>query len=144
MININFDKVEDGQDYSPVKPGWHDARIEKIEEKTTRKGDSMWAVTWRLLDSGKVTWDNFIFAGKALQRFKKFSVAVDMPTRGNVQLDENRYMGKECQIELIVEKYEDRKGETRTKNGITFLGFRRMGQENQEPQQPANFGEPPF
>jgi len=73
MPVINFSKVDDVQDYSPLPEGKYLCELSEVEETSTQYGDEMWKLKFEVVDGehiGRYIFDNMVFSEAALKRVK--------------------------------------------------------------------------
>ena len=141
MPTVDFDNVDDADDYSPLPEGRYLCRLTEINgDKTTQKGAEMWALTWEVTQEehwGRRIWDNLIFAGKPLSRVKVLCRALGIPIEGPVNLTPDLMLGKYAYVDVAPDEYINTAGETKKKSAVTWTGY----SEAEGVEQPASNAE---
>jgi len=130
MVVIDYDNVDDFEDFSPVPEGYYYLLIDDIEINEEGTEDEWWNVTL-VIQKGKYTnrkiWDRWHFTEKALVRIKLICKRLGMPAAGQIDLRSEMFIGKEFIGEVCQEEYikidEEGNEVTRTKNKLTFAGY---------------------
>ncbi len=127
MPQVNWDEVSSGGgDYTPLIDGDYVCKANKVEEKTTQKGDEMWSVEWEVCEgpnSGRKIFDNMVFSEAAMSRVKLICSRLGLPTEGTVNLKPENIAGRKVKITTYVEDYVNSKGETKAQNKVPFDGY---------------------
>lgn len=116
MKTINLDEIGDGL----IPEGRYVCEIADITEKTTRSGDRLWRVRFRVLNgphAGAVFFDHIVFAGAGLLRFKGLCEALRLGSV--VTTDPKDFLGKGVLVDVGIE--DDPKWGRRNK--VPFRGF---------------------
>ena len=126
MPRIDFSKVDDAQDFTPLPEGRYPCRIVDIEEKLTQNGDDMWRLTFEVTEGefeGRKIFDNLVFSDLSLKRVKLLCSKVGIDVTGDVDLNPDMLIDRKCRITVVVEEYPDKNGNARERNSVPFAGF---------------------
>ncbi len=126
MPKIDFSKVPDIEDFSPIPPGSYRCEIAQVEESTTQFGDEMWRL--RLVVQGKeyagrCIFDNLVFSEAAMSRVKLFCSRLGLDVSGEIGLKPAMIEGRTCVVSVEIEEYEDREGKTKKRNVVPYAGY---------------------
>jgi hypothetical protein len=111
-FQVNWDDVAKGE---AVPPGRYPARIDKVEDQTSEKGNAYWQVTFTLTEEpaiGRKVWGNFMLQPQSLWKLRQLMKAIGMPTQGVGNLVADEFIGQEVGVIVINETYE---GEPRSR-----------------------------
>ncbi len=128
MPKIDFNHVDDVQDFAPLPDGKYLCRVSDVEEATTQYGDEMWKL--RLVveagpHRGRYVFDNLAFSDAAMKRVKLICSRLGLDVSGEVELTPALIRGKSCYVTVETEDYEDHEGTTKRRNVVTFAGYER-------------------
>lgn len=138
MPRVNNPKAipeADGSNRDPVPPGTYLCRVQKVEEKETKAGDEMWSL-WLQIEQGehqgKMIFDNITFSEAGLPRVKLVCsrLGIDMNVEGHIDLSTDMLEGKVADVTVEIDDYQDKHGNTRTKNVVEFAGYERVEDPN--------------
>ena len=130
MPRIDFSKIDDVQDFSPIPAGTYQVKVADVEETTTQNGDPMWKMVLQVTKGeheGRRLFDNLVFTERALSRVKLVCSSLGADVIGAVDLTPDMLLGKECQATTIVEDYLDNEGTTKRRNCVPFAGYKPLG-----------------
>ncbi|MCP4573815.1 MAG: DUF669 domain-containing protein [bacterium] len=133
MPRINFDQVNDVDEYSPIPDGEHVVRVVDIESDTTRAGDEMWKLRLQVdggEHDGRLIFDNLVFSTKAMSRVKLICSSFGLDVSGAVDLDPTMLLEKRALVTTYQEEYEDDRGQAKVANRIPFDGYDRVPGES--------------
>ncbi len=128
MPKINFSKVDDVHDFSPIPPGKYLCRLAEIEESSTQHGDEMWKLRFEVAEGqyvGRYIYDNMVFSDQALKRVKLICSRLGLDTSREIDLTPKLLEGRTCILTVEVEDYEDHEGKTKKRNTVAFAGYER-------------------
>ncbi len=126
MPRINFSKIEDVQDFTPLPKGSYPCEVVKVEEQRTQRGDEMWRLSLAITQGeykGRYVFDNLVFSEKGQKRVKHLCNALGLDVSNDVDLTSDMLLGRMCNVDVDVEDYEDGEGRTRTCNCVPFAGY---------------------
>jgi hypothetical protein len=126
MTRIDFSKVQDAQDFSPLPKGRYLCRIAEIEESMTMARDDMWKVKFEVQDDEfkrRYLYDNLVFNEIGLRRIKLLCSKLGLDMSGEIDLEPTMLLDKECVVEIDVEQYEDNFGKPKARNKVLFAGY---------------------
>ena len=126
MPKINFERIEDIEEFSPIEPGTYHCRLDEVEEATTQFGDELWKLRWVITEGpnqGRILFDNMVFSQAALKRVKHIYGSLGLDTAGEVDLTPDRIKGRSCRVTVDIEEYEDQEGRMKTRNVVPFAGY---------------------
>ena len=139
MPRIEFPKIEDAQDFSPIPAGQYLCRVERVEETKTLGGDDMWRLGLVVTEGpheGRWVFDNLAFSPAALKRVKLVCAALGVDVTGTVDLLPSTIRGCKCRLDVDIEQYVDNQGRDRERNTVPFAGY--------EPVDAQDAGASPF
>lgn len=128
MPKIDFDKVDDVQDFSPLPEGKYFCRLAEVEEAVTQYGDEMWKLRFAVASGpyqGRYIFDNLVFSEAALKRVKLICSRLGIDISGELDLVPSMIKGRTCNVAVDVEEYEDSEGKTKKRNVVPFAGYER-------------------
>lgn len=131
MPKIDFNHVDDVQDFSPLPEGKYLCRIAEVEEASTQHGDEMWKLRL-VVESGpyrgRYIFDNLVFSSAALKRVKLICGRLGLDVSGELELTPSLIKGRGCYVTVGTEEYEDHGGITKKRNVVPFAGYERGDQ----------------
>ena len=133
MPKINFDKIDDVQDYTPLPEGTYICRIAEVEETTTKHGDEMWRLRLAVLTGphqGRYIFDNMVFSNAALKRVKLICSNLGLDVVGELDLQPSLIKGRTCRVTADIEEYEDKEGNTKMRNVVPFDGYEKADESS--------------
>ena len=128
MPKIDFDKVDDVQDFSPLPEGQYFCRLAEVEEASTQYGDEMWKLRFAVAAGqyqGRYIFDNLVFSEAALKRVKLICSRLGLDVSGQLDLTPSSIKNRTCNVTVEVEEYEDNEGKTKKRNVVPFAGYER-------------------
>lgn len=126
MPKIDFNKVDDVQDFSPLPDGKYLCRVVEVEEATTQYGDEMWKLRFAVESGpqrGRYIFDNLVFSEAALKRVKLICSRLGLDVSGKLDLTPALISGRSCHVTVATEAYEDQEGKTKRRNVVPFAGY---------------------
>ena len=130
MPKIDFNHVDDVQDFSPLPDGQYLCRVAEVEEAATQYGDEMWKLRF-VVESGphrgRYIFDNMVFSDAALKRGKLICSRLGLDVSGELDVTPALIKGRTCYITVESEEYEDQEGNTKWRNVVPFAGYERAG-----------------
>ena len=126
MPKLDFDTIDDVSDYTPLPDGQYRCRLVEVEESTTRNGDDMWKLKFRVEDgefTGRFLFDNLPFSSKALPRVKLICSRLGVDISGEVDLTPDHIIDKTCQVTVVVAEYQNEEGNTKLRNKVPYAGY---------------------
>ena len=120
MPKINWEKVEDSQEFTPIPEGRYNATIDSVEVKETKNGDEMWLVKFNI-DSenyqNRKILTNLVFNEGGYGNIKKlYSAIFDSKLPKNCEPSDIE--GEKVIIDVIITEYNGKKY-----NNIPYAGF---------------------
>jgi len=126
MPKIDFECIEDIEEFSPVSPGTYLCRLDEVEEAQTQVGDELWKLRWTITEGpnqGRIFFDNMVFSKAALKRVKHICTSLGLDPTGEIDLTPDRIKGRSCRVTVDIEEYEDQEGCMKTRNVVPFAGY---------------------
>ncbi len=128
MPRIDFNRVDDVQDFSPLPDGRYLCRLAEVEEAATQYGDEMWKLRF-VVESGphrgRYIFDNLVFSDAALKRVKLICSRLGLDVSGELDLTPSLIKGRSCYVTVETEEYEDYEGNSKQRNVVPFAGYDR-------------------
>ena len=127
MPKIDFTKVDDAQDFSPLPEGVYRCRIAKVEETTTQAGDEMWRLRFEVSQGpfeGRFVFDNAVFNEVGLRRVKLLCSCLGLDVSGELEVTPAAIIDGSCDVTVTTEDYVDDEGKTKARNVVPFAGFK--------------------
>ena len=124
MDDINFDNIDDYEEYPVLPAGTYLCQLVNIHERATNAGDQMWGLEFIVMDEGKNQWkkifDNMVFSEKAMSRVKLIASRLGVKVQGTMNLSvlKGEIMNKSVYIEVTIEDYDNKK-----QNKVPFAGY---------------------
>lgn len=121
MVTFNFDKKEQetDRDFSVIPEGIYDAKIEDVEERTSRSGNRYKRLTFRLFGdraekekvARRMVWDNLVLLEQVEWKIQNLLYACELPYEGTVTLSDNweELVGRELKLEIGIGEYQGQK-----------------------------------
>jgi hypothetical protein len=128
MPKIDFSKIDDVQDFSPLPDGKYLCRLTEIEEASTQYGDEMWKLRFEVIQGehiGRFIFDNMVFSEAALKRVKLICSRLGLDVSGEIDLTPSLLEGRKCYVSVLTEEYEDNEGNIKKRNIVPFAGYER-------------------
>lgn len=118
-MRLDFTKISDEEVvYELLPEGKHVLKVEKVEEKTSNKGNDFWAITFVDKDEARV-FDNIFFTDKTLNRVKKMFKCLGLDVDGTFDYQPDDLVGCYINAEVLIEDYLNKEtGKTKQKNTI--------------------------
>lgn len=126
MPKIDFAKVDDVQDFTPIPDGKYLCRLTDIEETHTNHGDDMWRMRFQVADgphAGRMLFDNLVFSDAAMKRVKLVCSRLGLDVSGELDITPELLKGRACLLTVQTEEYEDQEGRRRKRNVVPFAGY---------------------
>ena len=143
MPKIDFSKIEDAHDFTPLPDGKYLCKVSEIEESSTQNGDEMWKLRFEVLEdeyAGRLIFDNLVFSEAAMKRVKLICSRLGIDTSGETELTPETLKDRKCYISVITEEYEDNEGNPKKRNVVPFAGYERIKGDS-EPEKPGESSE---
>ena len=103
-MRIDFSGVKDNGGFSLVEEGGYNARVTRLEKKTSQTGNLYLSIGFTITDEGdgkgRQIWENYPLSEKALWKFKQLLDAAGLDTEGEVEFNPGDLMGQEVHIEV--------------------------------------------
>lgn len=134
MPKVDFSKIDDVQDFSPLPPGKYPCRLVEVEEAKTQYDDEMWKLRFQVASgphAGRFIFDNLVFSEAAIKRAKLICSRLGLDVSRELDLTTAMLKGRACQVTVEVEDYEDQQGKTKKRNVVPFAGYERSGQTDE-------------
>lgn len=129
-ISVNWQEVEEVEDFSPVAPGRYAVKVASVDDtRTLPTGEEIWElklVTTAGERAGRQIRDSLFFSQKGLKRAKLAlsRLGVDLTKK---TIKPSDLLEKKVVVDVLVEPYEARDGSTKQKNVITYAGYYKAG-----------------
>jgi hypothetical protein len=125
MPKIDFSKIEDSQDYTPVPEDKYLVEVVEVEELSTDHGDEQWKLKMEILEgeyTGRFIYDRLFFTEKAYPRLKLVCGRFGIDVSGEMDLKPEMLNHKLVYVEVKVEDYEI-DGKIKHSNNVPFAGY---------------------
>ena len=126
MPKIDFSKIDDVADYTPLPEGEYLCRLADVEESQTHQGDDMWNLKFVVEEgefTGRYIFDNLPFTPKAMPRVKLICSRMRVDVSGEVDLRPEHLIDKQVLVTVTIEEYEAEEGNTKRRNRVPFAGY---------------------
>jgi hypothetical protein len=130
MPRMNFDKVEEVGDYSPLPEGKYPVKVYECEEKQSQAGNETWNIKMEVVEGefkGKRIFDNITWSDKAFPRTKLVLSRLGLPVKGEIDYQPDDLVDQTAIVEVEIEEFvsEDDVGNIKKKkrNKVTFAGY---------------------
>ena len=103
MARINFNTVDDIDDFSPLPEGQYLCRLAEVEEASTQYGDDMWKIRFVVAEGasqGRYIFDNLVFSEAALKRVKLVCSRLGLDVSGEVELTPDLLRDRTCLVSV--------------------------------------------
>jgi hypothetical protein len=147
MPKINFDEIEDVQDFSPIPGGRYLCRLVEVEESKTQYDDEMWNVRFEVIEGehkGRAVFDRMIFSQAAIKRVKLICSRLGLDVSGPMNLTPEMVKGKTCHLTVQVEEYLDEGQNPKKRNVVPFAGYEKADKAAPAQAPGADSEEEPF
>ncbi len=128
-MRINLDNEPgESQDFVTIAAGTYLCNISEIRERKTKNGDDLWALRL-IVAEGEFTgrhaaWDNLVFSERGLSRVRRVLEALDLPHKGQVDLDIADIVNKYAFVRIRpVEFTHPHSGQTIKRNEVHYDGY---------------------
>ena len=129
MPTIDFNTVDDIQDFSPLPEGTYFCRLSQVEEATTQNGHDMWKLRFVVEAGdyqGRYIFDNMVFSEAALKRAKLICFRLGLDVSGELNLTPSVITDRTCNVTVDIEEYKvEETGLTKKRNVVPFAGYER-------------------
>lgn len=125
-MRVNWNGVDEAQDYGPVPAGTYLCRVAEAKAATTRYDDDMWKLTLEIAEGrykGKQIWDNVVFSQGAMPRAKLICRCLGLETEGETDIYPEDLRNRTAYVTVTVEEYVNKDGENRERNSVTYGGY---------------------
>ena len=133
MPKVQFQNVDDTQQFALIPEGDYVAEIVKVEETKTKKEDDMWKVQFKIIDGehkGSSVFTFFVFNEGGYGNIKKLYKSIggfDMAKTHNcVPAD---IEGEKVIITVAISEYTKSDGSKAKRNSIPYGGFKSIEDE---------------
>jgi hypothetical protein len=129
MPRIDFSKIDDIQDFSPLPAGQYLCRLVEVKLASTISGDEMWKIRFTVESgeySGRCIFDNLVFSPAAMKRVKLICSRLGLDTSRELVLEPSSIIGRTAYVSVEIEEYEDQEGNTKKRNVVPFAGYDRV------------------
>ena len=104
-MRLDFTKISDEEVvYELLPEGKHVLKVEKVEEKTSSKGNEFWSITFVDKDEARV-FDSIFFTDKTLNRVKKMFKCLGLDVDGTFDYQPDDLVGCYINAEVLIEDY---------------------------------------
>lgn len=128
MPKIDFSKIDDVQDFSPLPDGKYLCKLAGIEEASTQYGDEMWKLRFEVIKgehTGRFIFDNLVFSEAAMKRVKLICSRLGLDVSSEIEITPELLEGRKCYVSVLTEEYEDNEGNNKKRNVVPFAGYER-------------------
>ena len=126
MPKIDFSKIDDVADYTPLPEGEYLCRLTDIEETTTSQDDDQWKLRF-LVEAGEYSdryiFDSLFFTPKAMPRVKLICSRMRVDVSGEVDLQPEHLLDRKVLVTVTIGEYEDEEGNSKRCNRVPFAGY---------------------
>lgn len=126
MPKVDFDKIDEMDDFSPVPEDSYVCELIDVKEDTTTTGGEMWKLKFKIVEGeyqGRYLFDNMVFSQEAAKRVKFICSRMGLKTQGNVNLTPDMLLHRRTIVNPVIEEYEDEHGKEKRRNKIPFAGY---------------------
>lgn len=134
-MKVNFQNIEDVEDYSPLPDGQYLCQLIKVEEAFTHNADPLWKLRFEVVQgphTGRFIFDNMVFSERAMKRVKLICYALGLDTSLEVELIPDLILERHCYVKVVTEEYVDNEGNTKCRNSVPFAGYVQVKEEDLE------------
>jgi len=139
MPVIDFQNVEDIDDFAPLEAGRYLCRLAEVKEGKTQFADEMWKLRWVVTDGpheGRCIFDNMVFSTAALKRVKLICSCLGLDISSEVDLTPDLIRDKVCYVTVEIDEYEDTEGNLKACNIVPFAGYEPAGEDGDDENVP--------
>jgi len=133
MPKVDFSKVDDVGDFSPLPDGKYLCQLANVEEASTQYGDEMWKLRFEVVQgdhAGRYIFDNMVFSDAAMKRVKLICSRLGIDVSGELELAPGLIEGRTCWLTVETQEYEDAEGRSKKRNVVPFAGYERAQGED--------------
>ena len=109
MPKIDFGKIKDLDDFSPLPKGQYECRIFEVKEARTLAGEAMFKLTLAITRGefkGRYIFDSLFFSKKGQRRLKHVCAALGLDVSGELDVSPEVLVGRRCRVDVELEEYE--------------------------------------
>lgn len=130
MPVVNWDTIEDAEDFSPIPEDRYLAKIHECKEETTDNGDAQFVITFKVEHGqykGRTVIDRLTFSAAGLKRvkFAMSRLGFNTEQKGSVAVQAAHLLGKFAIITIEHNTANDRFGNARVYNNVPWNGIER-------------------
>ena len=136
MPKVDFSKIDDVQDFSPLPAGKYPCKLVEVEEARTQYDDEMWKLRFQVASgqyAGRFIFDNLVFSEAALKRAKLICSRLGLDVSKELDLTPELIKGRVAMLTVDIEPYEDAEGRTKQRNVVSFAGYERASESDTPP-----------
>jgi hypothetical protein len=126
-MKVNFNVIEDVQNFVPLPDGQYLCRLSQVEESSTQNGDDMWKLRFEVVNGqheGRFIFDNMVFSEAAIKRVKLICACLGIDINGEVDLTPELLKDRHCLVTVVTEEFVDSEGTSKTRNSVPFAGYK--------------------
>jgi len=110
---MRFNVTDEELNAPMVEPGTYPARIDKVKDTSSQKGNPMFYVTWTLMGdappAGQKVFENFTMTPEAYWKLADLFQATGFKSTDGTGFDSMDLVGQVCRLVLVEDEYEGRK-----------------------------------
>jgi len=129
MRTVDFSRVKDADEYTPVPEGRYPVEVEDVEEDVNKNGDDLLKLRLRVIDgehAGAAIFDRLFFTERALPRVKLVLKALGIEPTGSIEVTPELLRGRKCIVDVIIESYTKSDGSEGRSNAVPFAGYHKV------------------
>ncbi|MBI2068962.1 MAG: DUF669 domain-containing protein [Elusimicrobia bacterium] len=138
MPKIDFSKVDDVQDFTPIPAGKYLCKVAEVQQSQTQFQDEMWKLRFQVVSgehTGRQLFDNMVFSEAAMKRAKLICSRLGLDVTQELNLTPEMIKNRQCHLTVEVEEYQDEEGRTKKRNVVPFAGYERAEEEAKAPEE---------
>ena len=134
-IKIDFDEVDDHEEFGVLPEGEYLCEVEACEEKTGKtSGEPYWNLKMAVIEGeheNRIIFDKLFFTEGALKRTKLVFKRLGVDVSGEQNYEEEELVGRQAYVTAAIEQYEGK-----DKNVVPFAGYRSIEDDEEDADEP--------
>jgi hypothetical protein len=126
MKTIDFSRVKDADEFTPVPDGRYAVEVESVEEDVNKNGDDVLKLRLHVIDgehAGAIIFDRLYFTERALPRVKLVLKALGIEPAGSIEVTPELLQGRKCVVDVLIDTYQKTDGSEGRSNMVPFAGY---------------------
>ena len=127
MVRVDFDQVDDAENYVSVPNGSYLCQVGEVRVRTSDDGAERWGIRWIVADGAfagrTAAWDSLAFHPRGLRRAKLVLARLGLTVDGSRDLRPSEIEGRRAQVTVYAqERVDPVTGRRVISNRVPFAG----------------------